>query len=210
MNVEPRAVQQPEGAAGGQLRDRPQCRRQDLRRPEARGAVVPGAAAGLPGPQGLLPVHEEPGHDVVGTRPCEGEGARQGVGHRRARRWPSSRPDDEVNKAMGVYLAERAQPDRLQGDRQADLREHLLHLRPEHEEQGADQRAAVVPGLPGGVGLPVHPVRLRVVPSGQRLEHQHRRLLRQEDQRADAQGAQARHDERAGARTPCGRRSTGR
>ena len=68
MNIKSRAVQQPEGAAGGQLRDRPQRRRQDLRRPEARDAVVPGAAARLPGLQGLLPVHEEPGHDA-GRRP---------------------------------------------------------------------------------------------------------------------------------------------
>ena len=56
---------------------------------------------------------------------------------------------------------ERAQRDRLQGDREADLAEHLLHLRPEHEEQGADQRAAVVPGLPRRIGLPLRPVRLR-------------------------------------------------
>ena len=101
-------------------------------------------------------------------------------------------PDDEVNKAMGVYTAERSEPDRLQGERQGDLGEHLLHLRAEHEEQGADQRAAVVPGLPGCIGLPQHPVRLRLVPSGQRLEHQHRRLLRQEDRRADEARACAR------------------
>ena len=98
-------------------------------------------------------------------------------------------PDDEVNKDMGVYLQSVLNADRLQGERQADLREHLLHLRPEHEEQGPDQRPAVVPGLPGRLGLPLHPVRLRVLPSGQRLEHQHRRLLRQGDQQPHAQGA---------------------
>ena len=54
---------------------------QDLRRPEARRAVVPGPAAGLPGQQALLPVHEEPRHDVVGARCREGEEARPGVRH---------------------------------------------------------------------------------------------------------------------------------
>ena len=77
MNVEPRAVQQPEGAAGGELRDRPERAGQDLRRPEARDAVVPGAAARLPGEQAVLPVHEEPGRDVVGAGRREGEAARQ-------------------------------------------------------------------------------------------------------------------------------------
>ena len=88
---QPGAVQQPEGAAGGQLRDRPQRGGEDLRRPEARDAVVPGAAAGLPGAQGLLPVHEEPGHDVVGARRRQGEAARQGVRHRGPEGRPSSR-----------------------------------------------------------------------------------------------------------------------
>ena len=57
--------------------------REDLRRAEARGAVVPGAAAGLPRARRLLPVHEEPRHEVVGAGPREGEAARQGVRHRR-------------------------------------------------------------------------------------------------------------------------------
>ena len=61
MNVEPRAVQQPEGAAGRQLRDRPERARQDLRRPEARGAVLPGAAAGLPGHKPYCPYTKNPG-----------------------------------------------------------------------------------------------------------------------------------------------------
>ena len=86
------AVQQREGAAGGELRDRPQRCRQDLRRSEARGAVVPGAPAGLPGLQAVLPVHEEPGHDVVGARPRQGEGARQGSRVPPGRRWRCSRP----------------------------------------------------------------------------------------------------------------------
>ena len=77
------AVQQPQGATGRQLCDQPELRGEDLRRSPARVSVVPGAAAGLPGPPGLLPVHEESGREVVGARPREGEGARQGVGHRR-------------------------------------------------------------------------------------------------------------------------------
>ena len=189
------ALQQREGASGGELRDRPQRCRQDLRRTEARGSVVPGAAPGLPRLQAVLPVHEEPGHDVVGARPGQGEGARQAVGNRRSEGGgPLVRRRGQ--QGDGGLPPERAQPDRLQGDREADLREHLLHLRAEHEEQGADQRAAVVPGLPGRIGLPLHPVRLRVVPPRQRLEHQHRGVLRQEDQRADAQGARSRRDGR--------------
>ena len=39
--------------------------------------------AGLPGARRLLPVHEEPGREVVGARSREGQGARQAVGHRR-------------------------------------------------------------------------------------------------------------------------------
>ena len=84
-------VQQPQGAAGRQLCDQPELRGEDLRRSPACVSVVPGAASGLPGPPGLLPVHEEPGREMVGARPREGEGARQGVGHRRDRRSPSSR-----------------------------------------------------------------------------------------------------------------------
>ena len=117
--------------------------------------------------------------------------------------------DDEVNKAMARLPPERAQPDRLQGHGEADLGEHLVHLSAEHEEQGADQRAAVVPGLPGRLGLPLHPVRLRVVPPRQRLEHQHGRLLQQEDQRADARGAEPSPSPTSRPRTSSGRRSTG-
>ncbi len=66
----------------------------------------------------------------------------------------------------GGVPPERAQLDRLQGDRQADLREHLLHLRAEHEESRADPGPAVVPGLSRCLGLPLHPVRLRVFHPG--------------------------------------------
>ena len=55
---------------------------------------------------------------------------------------------------------------------------------------------------PAAVGLPLHPVRLRVLPSRKRLEHQHRRLLQQEDQRADAQGARSSASRTRRPRTP--------
>ncbi len=80
------ALQQAEGAAGVQLRGRPERGGEDLRRQEPRVAVVPGAPARLPGAQGLLPVHEEPGHEVVGAGRGEGEAARQGVRHGSDRR----------------------------------------------------------------------------------------------------------------------------
>ena len=80
------ALQQAEGAAGVQLRGRPERGGEDLRRQEPRVAVVPGAPARLPGAQGLLPVHQEPGHEVVGAGRGQGEEARQGVRHRSDRR----------------------------------------------------------------------------------------------------------------------------
>ena len=64
---QPGAVQQREGPPGRELRDRPQRRSQALRRPEAGGPVLPGAASRLPGLQAVLPVHEEPRHQVVGA-----------------------------------------------------------------------------------------------------------------------------------------------
>ena len=45
--------------------------------------------------------------------------------------------DDEVNKAMGEYLQSVLNPDRLQGDAQAAVGQHPVHLHPEHQEQGA-------------------------------------------------------------------------
>ena len=187
---QPPAVQQPEGTAGGELRDRPQRSRQDLRRPEPRVAVVPGAAA-------------RASRGTRTTARTRRTPARRGRRPTSRRRSSSSRSPGTAGQKVTVVLVgrrreqgdgrlrpERAQRDRLQGHGQADLREHLLHLRPEHEEQGADQRAAVVPGLPGCLGLPLRPVRLRVVPPGQRLEHQLLGLLQQADQRPDAQGAQ--------------------
>ena len=41
---------------------------------------------GFPGHERLLPLHEEPRRRVVGAGPREGEAAREGVRHRRARR----------------------------------------------------------------------------------------------------------------------------
>ena len=104
-------------------------------------------------------------------------------------------PDDEVQKAVGVYLASVLNQIGFKATAKTISGNIAFTYVAEHEEQGADQRAAVVPGLSGCVGLPAHPVRLRVVPPGQRLEHQHRRLLQQADQRPDAQGAEARADE---------------
>ena len=116
-------------------------------------------AARLPRPSRLLPVHEEPGHQVVGAGSRQGQATRQGVGHGRSegRRRDTGRRGQQGD---GGLPPERAQSDRLQGDGEADLPEHLLHLRAEHEEQGADQHPAVVPGLPRSIGLPLHPLRL--------------------------------------------------
>ena len=128
MNIEPRAVQQPEGAAGGQLRDRPERAGEDLRRAEARGAVVPGAAARLPGIRAYCPYTKNPGTtwsapDVAKAKQLVKE---SGTAGREGRRVLLGRRGEQGGRRLP---RERPEPDRLQGERQADLGEHLLHLR---------------------------------------------------------------------------------
>ena len=209
--LEPGAVQQPEGAPGGQLRDRPERARQDLRRPEARDAVVPGAAAGLPGPQGLLPVHEEPRHEVVGARRREGEAARQGVRHRGTEGRRRSRRTTRCNKAMGVYLQSVLNQIGYKATRQADLGEHLLHLR--RRTRRTRCRSTCSSGT--------RTTRLRRTSSTScsAASRSIRAATRASTSRASATRRSTRRcstalklarDRRAGARTRCGRRSTGR
>ena len=94
------AVQQPEGAPGGQLRDRPQRAREGLRRAEAGRSDLPDPAAQLPGLQALLPVHQEPGQrQVDGARHGEGQAARRPRRGRRARRSRSTRPPPPSTRA---------------------------------------------------------------------------------------------------------------
>ena len=163
---------------------------------------------GFPGHADYCPYTKDPGDQVVGARPRQGQAARRGVRHgrpegrrRRHRTTRSTRRWGSTSRACSTRSATRRRVKPISG-------EHPVHLHPEHQEQGADQRAAVVPGLPGGVGLPQRPVRLRVVPPRQRLEHQHRRLLRQGDRRPDAEGADARVTTEPTPPTSCGRRST--
>ena len=158
---------------------------------------------GFPGYKPYCPYTIKPGHDLDGAGPREGEGAHEGVGRDR----PAGRGRDlrrRGEQGDGGVPPERAERARLQGHGQADLGEHLLHLRAEHEEPRADPGPAVVPGLSRCVGLPLHPVRLRVVPSRQRLEHQLPGLVRQADQRPDAQGPQHRGPERGRRQRPVG------
>ena len=98
------AVQQPEGAASGELRDGSQCADQDLRRPEARVADVPDPAAELPGLQAVLPVHAASRHEVDGARHEEGAGARSRRPARRAQRSRSTPTRTTVDKALGEYF----------------------------------------------------------------------------------------------------------
>ena len=71
------AVQQPQGTTGGQLRDRPERAREDLRRASARDADLPGAAPELPRLRAVLPVHQEPWQrEVDGAGHEEGAAAR--------------------------------------------------------------------------------------------------------------------------------------
>ena len=124
----------------------------------------------------------------------------------RRRRWPN----DEVNKAMGVYVQSVLNSIGYKAYGQGDLRQHPLHLHPEHEEQGPDLGHAVVPGLSGAVGLPLRAARLRVVPPRQRHQRQHGRLLQQEDQRRHEEGPRAWASPIRRARSSSGRRSTTR
>ena len=142
MNVNLAPFNKLEGASGRQLRDRPQ--RRGPHSSAARGwprrscQVLP---PGFPGHSRLLPVHEEPGHEVDAP---DIDKAKQLVKESgtAGQRVAVVVSDDEVNKAMGVYVQSVLNDDRLQGDGQDDLRQHPLHLRPEHEEQGPDQRVS--------------------------------------------------------------------
>ena len=77
---------------------------EDLRRPGARDRRLPGAAAGLPGPRGLLPVHQESGR-ASGRLPTWRR-PRRSSRHRapRDRRSPSSRPTTRSTRRWRVYL----------------------------------------------------------------------------------------------------------
>ena len=89
MNTNLKPFNKQAGPPGCQLRDRPQPGRAHPRRPEAGDPELPDPPCRLPGARRLLPVHEEPGREVVGPRPRQGQGARQAVGHGGRRRSPS-------------------------------------------------------------------------------------------------------------------------
>ena len=120
---------------------------------------------GFPGHEDYCRLYQGSGRQVVGARPGQGQaaGARNPA--------PSGQKvtiivqDIDGRPERRRLPAERAQRSGLQGQRQGDLGQHPVHLHPEHQQQGADQRHAVVPGLPCGVRLPQRAVRLRVVPS---------------------------------------------
>ena len=158
--------------------------------PEARLAVLPGAAArASPATSRLLPVHEEPRREVVGAGRRQGQAARQGVGHGRSEGRPSYTPDDEVNKAMGVYLQSvlnqigyKARVKPISGNiffTYVQNTKNKVQINVQQWYQDYPAASDFLYILFGCESLPPR----------ERLEHQHRRLLRQEDQRADAQGA---------------------
>ena len=106
MNVNIAAVQQRQGAPGGQLRDRPQRRWSAVRRPEAGASpVCQVLPPGFPG-------HESTTARTPRTRARKwsapdmdkAKAAGQGVRHARPEGRRSSSQDDEVNKAIGDYL----------------------------------------------------------------------------------------------------------
>ena len=105
MNVNLAPFNNKLGAPGGQLRDRPQRGRAHLRRPEARLAGLPGAARRLPGHASTTArtprTRARSGRRPTSTRPSSS--SRQSGTARPEGRDRSSQ-DDEVNKAIGVYL----------------------------------------------------------------------------------------------------------
>ena len=112
---EPGAVHQPEGAPSGELCDRSERDGQDLRRTEAGGPVVPGAASRLPRVQGDCPYTKNPGTkwstpDLAKAKKLVNESGQKGA------KVVVISPDDEVEKAVGVYLASVLDRDRVQGD----------------------------------------------------------------------------------------------
>ena len=64
---------------------------------------MPGAAAGLPRPQGLLPVHEEPRHEWSAPDVAKAKALVKASGTA-GQKVAVVSSDDEVNKAMAVYL----------------------------------------------------------------------------------------------------------
>ena len=170
-------------------------------------SVVPGAASGLPRPQAVLPVHEEPGNDMVGARPRQGEGARQAVGHRRSeggRRLVRRRGE----QGGGGLPPERAQPDRLQGVREADLRR--TSSSPTRRTRRTRSRSTCSSGTrttpPHRTSSTSCSAASRSTPAATRASTSP--VLRQEDQRADAQGARSGASTRTPQTNNCGRRST--
>ena len=112
--------------------------------------------------------------------------------------------NDAARQGDRYLPAEPAEPARLEDVAQGAGGEHPVHVHPEHQEPRADQPLAVVPGLPGGLGLPERAVRVRVLPARQRHEHQHLRVLQQADPGADGQGRGARRDECDSGQRPLG------
>ena len=151
---QPRAVQQRRRAARGQLCGRP--RRGDplfggsnLARPSCQ--ILP---KGFPGHVRLLPVHEEPRRPVDGARHGRRRSPLAKKSGTQGQKVAVVAPNNAVDKAVGDLPAEPAQQARLEGVGEDPVLEHPVQLHPEHEEQGADQRHAVVPGLPGRGRLP--------------------------------------------------------
>ena len=78
---------------------------QDLRRPEARGARRARCCRRASrATSDYCPYTKNPGTTVVGARPGEGEGSSSRSPGTAGQKVTVISPDDEVNKAMGVYL----------------------------------------------------------------------------------------------------------
>ena len=137
---QPRAVQQPQGAPGGQLGDRPQRRSSSSTAAPTwphRSCTDP--AAGLPRATRTTARTRSPG-SRRGRRPTSRRpSSSSGVGHRGPDGRRSSRRTTRSTRRSASTSQSAAHLDRLQGDRQADLGEHPVHVHPEHEEQGPDR-----------------------------------------------------------------------
>ena len=185
----PGAVRQRQGAPGRGLRHRPQGAGQPVRRAEPRARRS--ARSCRPASPGTSPTAPSPRTPATKWTAPDLEKAKQlvqesGTAGQEVTIIVAGRDGGPQRRRLP---AERAERPGLQGQRQGDLVQHPVHLHPEHQQQGADERHAVVPGLPCGLGLPQRPVRLRLVPRRLRQLDQHRGLLRRRDREADAGGA---------------------
>ena len=158
------AVQQPEGAAGHQLRGRPRGYVKIGGGSSLAVADLPDPAAELPRLRAILPVHRGRWRRPKWTAPDLAK-AKQLVqesgtaGMKVVVNGTTTRP----GKALGEQMVRRPeQRSATRPPRSCSDRQHPVPVRPELGQRQLERRlVGLVPGLPGPVGLPERAARLR-------------------------------------------------